>query len=117
MIRAGITGVADTLTQVQTQERQWVQRVDAGIAAIADGILTGARQRVLAQRAASGPSALAASLFIVPRDGGLIIGTAAPYAPFVEFGTARQPARPFLFPAALAARDQTRFHFAPTITG
>lgn len=33
------------------------------------------------------------------------VGTNTEYAPYVEFGTRFQPAQPYLFPAAEAARD------------
>ena len=34
------------------------------------------------------------------------VGPEAPYGPYVEFGTRKMPARPFLFPAFLMIRDK-----------
>lgn len=116
MITVDVVGQADLFSKLDRAERNLINRVDAGVAAIAEAILADARQRVLSQRQASGPSALADSLFVAPRDAGLVVGTNAGHAVFVEFGTAQQPARPFLFPAALAARDFTRFQFFSNAT-
>lgn len=39
-------------------------------------------------------------------DGGVLVGTDIPYAPFVEFGTSNMAAEPFLRPAADSAAPQ-----------
>ena len=48
---------------------------------------------------------LANSIFADPEDGGLvwIVGTPVRYAPYVELGTRRMAARPYLFPSVQRA--------------
>lgn len=69
------------------------------------------RARVVGRISRSGR--LARGIAIVPDDDGLgaYVGAVAPYAWFVEFGTARQPARPFIRPVfeSLDARLRADF--------
>lgn len=39
---------------------------------------------------------------------GAIVGTNVEYAPFVELGTSKQPAQPFLVPGLMNSRDMLR---------
>ncbi|RME64312.1 MAG: hypothetical protein D6782_08540 [Alphaproteobacteria bacterium] len=107
---AEMRGPAATVRRLAAYETALAERLNAGLQAIADGIMADARVRILRQRAAARPlpSILADSLFTAATADGVFVGAAAPHAAFVEFGTARQPARPFLLPAALAARDASR---------
>lgn len=71
------------------------------IADLADEIVVGARTRVYGNlKNPRGNSPLAESIRSVSDpEGGLRVFTDKPYARYVEFGTVRQPARPFLTPA------------------
>lgn len=61
-----------------------------------------ARVRVMEQRHPTRalPSALADSIVVETTESGAAVRATAPYAPYVEFGTRRMAARPFLAPAA-----------------
>lgn len=47
---------------------------------------------------------LQSSIRVVEGDDGVTVEATAPHAAFVEFGTLKQPARPFLAPALAACR-------------
>lgn len=70
------------------------------VSAAAD-ITRRARDNVLSNRAAplSAPSPLAESIDLRIEPGRVVVGTDVNYAPFVELGTHRQAASPFLQPA------------------
>jgi HK97 gp10 family phage protein len=95
--------------------------------AIARGLETmaaDARANVAALRdpGRSGPSLLAASI-VTEMDadgrGGVVRagGGSAPYAAFVEFGTQRTPAQPFLGPALAANEQRIRTQIAAVLNG
>lgn len=71
------------------------------LARVADNIVRSAREAVLANREAppSVPSPLAASIDKRVETNEVSVGTNVDYAPFVELGTHRQAAEPFLQPA------------------
>ena len=69
---------------------------------LAEELAEDARARVIEQRdpARALPSALADGIVVESTAAGAVVRTAVPYAPYVEFGTRRMAARPFLTPAA-----------------
>ncbi len=71
------------------------------LVSVADNIVRGAQENVLANREAppSVPSPLAASIGARVAPDKVVVGTRLEYAPFVELGTHRQAAEPFLQPA------------------
>ena len=71
------------------------------LVSVADDIVRTARESVLANRKAppSVPSPLAASIDKRVQTNEVSVGTNVDYAPFVELGTHRQAASPFLQPA------------------
>lgn len=76
-------------------------RVHAHLGELAREIREFAVRRVLDQRDADRPlpSRLANSIEIVEEGGALAVAARAPHAMFVEFGTLRMAAEPFLGPA------------------
>lgn len=90
--------------RLATAESAARSRLQDTAAAIAEE----ARARVLAQRSASaGTGSPLAESILVESDGDTVFVTAsAPHAPFVEFGTARMAAEPFLGPAFDEARRE-----------
>lgn len=73
----------------------------------ADDVAAAARARVLANRkTGGGPSPLAGSVRVrpAPSGSGRTVEATAPHARFVELGTRRMAARPFLRPALMAVR-------------
>jgi len=73
------------------------------------------RARVIGRISRSGR--LARGIALVPDDDGLgaHVGTDAPYAWFVEFGTARQPARPFIRPVFESLEPRLRADFGVAV--
>ena len=65
----------------------------------AEAIAANARARVLALKDTDGPSRLADGIRVEETEEGAMVIAGAPYAPYVEFGTRRQAAQPFLAPA------------------
>ncbi|MBK5921531.1 hypothetical protein CCR80_10870 [Rhodothalassium salexigens] len=84
--------------------------VAAVLARLSRAVARDARTRVRANRAADrpGPSPLAASIGAGPSRDPLAwtVAAGAAHAVFVEFGTARQSAEPFLSPAVEQAASQ-----------
>jgi len=96
--------------------------VEEAIARGLDRIAAGARANVAALRDPDrpGPSNLAASITTDLADNGLsgtvsAGGALAPYAPYVEFGTIRMPAQPFLGPAFAANAARIREDIAAAL--
>lgn len=110
MILAQIAGVASLMQKIETLESEIE---NAAYETILDGggqIAEEARRRVRGQRR-SGPKAespLADSIKVVGDRQGLDVRVvaSAPYARFVEFGTRKMAAQPFMLPAALYQRSQ-----------
>ena len=98
------------------------EAVGAAIARGLDAVATDSRANVAALRdpGRPGPSPLAASIetaMDLDGRGGVVRagGAGAPYAPFVEFGTQRAPAQPFLGPALAANADRIRAEIAAAL--
>lgn len=89
MIDLGMTG-DDPLAGLESDVRA---RVDDLLMAVADRIAAGARDRLPLG------SALGAAIAAEGDGDAVQVTAAAPYAAFVEFGTSRNAARPFLGPA------------------
>lgn len=87
---------------------QIVAGVSDALLGLAEEVAEDARTRVLDQRdpARPLPSALADSIQAVKDGMQAVVYTDAPYAIYVELGTRRQPARPFLGPAAERLRGR-----------
>jgi HK97 gp10 family phage protein len=85
------------------QARQVAGAVGEAMAAVllegAEAIAANARTRVLALKDDAGPSELAASIHVEEREAGAVVIADAPHAAYVEFGTRRAAAQPFLAPA------------------
>lgn len=84
-------------------ERRVRARQDATVEDLrqrAELIAADAKSRVLQNRHTDRPrpSTLANSIAAVEKADGALVQATAPYARFVEFGTARRPAEPFLGP-------------------
>lgn len=69
---------------------------------LAEELADEARTRVMEQRHLDRtlPSTLADSIIVESTENGAAVRATASYAPYVEFGTRRMAARPFLAPAA-----------------
>ncbi len=69
---------------------------------LAEELADEARTRVMEQRHPDRtlPSTLADSIIVESTENGAAVRATASYAPYVEFGTRRMAARPFLAPAA-----------------
>ncbi|MFZ5610178.1 MAG: hypothetical protein ACOY99_11290 [Pseudomonadota bacterium] len=105
MIKTALS--TDRLAQADKAYRAALAAHLAGLSRqLAEKVAMDARTNVLAGRdpARPLPSTLAESIAVIEDGAAVKVVAAAPHAGFVEFGTARQPARPFLGPAALAAR-------------
>lgn len=99
MIRISITLPARAAPERLIQRAE--ARVHAHLAELAGTIRAAAARRVLEQRDADRPlpSRLARSIETVEEDGAILVAARAPHAMFVEFGTLRMAAEPFLAPA------------------
>ncbi len=87
------------LSQLMTSYEAKLARM---IEELAQQMVISARSRVFRNlKTPKGNSPLAESIRMKKYpDGGMMVFTDKPYARFVEFGTIKQPARPFLTPAA-----------------
>jgi HK97 gp10 family phage protein len=98
-VRARIAG----LERLAPQARQMAATVGEAMTVVllegARAIAANARARVLALKDDSGPSVLAQSLRVEDTDTGAVVMADAAHAPYVEFGTRRAAAQPFLGPA------------------
>lgn len=87
-------GLSQMMTRYEAKLARMIER-------LAEQIVAGARSRVYRNlKEPTGNSPLAESIRIEnDPDGSMRIFTDKPYARYVEFGTVKQPARPFLTPA------------------
>jgi len=106
-VSAGIEGIErlkPMASQAVGRMRQVLLRV---LADGAEAIAANARARVLELRDADrrGPSDLADSIRVEADDEGARVVAEAPHAPYVEFGTRRMAAEPFLSPVMEEERE------------
>lgn len=94
----GTAAIRQALLKVAHESEQHLMRL---ITDMGNDISERAADTVLAQRQAPlfVPSALADSLTVKPRSGGVVVSADMSYAPFVELGTSRTRPAPFLGPA------------------
>ncbi|WP_321397382.1 HK97-gp10 family putative phage morphogenesis protein [Emcibacter sp.] len=86
-------GLAEARRTYEDRLMNFVENMAADIAA-------GARDRVYRnKKSADTHSPLAESIMVVQKPRGADVTTSVSYAPYVEFGTQKMPARPFLTPA------------------
>lgn len=115
MLGTRFAGTEALVRRLSTLEAAARARIETRLQETAARIVTRAAAHVLDQRdpARPLPSPLADSLGVVEGEGALFVTARAPYAAFVELGTARAAAEPFLGPAfdavtADLARDLAR---------
>lgn len=101
MITLQTTGVDALAREMDETVEATIARAVAALRGFAEEIAETARQRVLVQRDPErpGPSVLAACIDAVPHADGADVVATAPHAFFVEFGTRRMAAEPFLGPS------------------
>jgi len=103
-VRARMAG----LERLAPQVRQLVTAAGGHMKALllegAEAVAANARARVLTLKDEAGPSALAESIRVEETEDGAVVSAGVPYAPYVEFGTQRVAAQPFLTPAMEEAR-------------
>lgn len=101
MITMQTTG-ADALAREMDEAAEATIAQAAGVLrGFAEAVAETARQRVLVQRDPErpGPSVLAECIDVAPHADGADVAATAPHAFFVEFGTSRMAAEPFLGPS------------------
>ena len=93
---------ADVLVrEIDERAEATIARAVAALHGFAEAIAETARQRVLIQRDPErpGPSLLADCIDAAPHADGADVAATAPHVFFVEFGTSRMAAEPFLGPS------------------
>ena len=108
MITRTINGLPGAAAQLGAAADDLARRLSQALQQGADIVAEEARRNVARNRDPQRPlpSTLADRIAVVPEASGADVVAAAPHAPFVEFGTRRMPAEPFLHPAFLASRDR-----------
>lgn len=101
MIAPETEGVGRLAQDVDAATEATIARAVGALHRFAEEIAETARQRVLVQRDPErpGPSVLAECIDTVFHADGADVAATAPYAFFVEFGTSRMAAEPFLGPS------------------
>ncbi|MFC7048905.1 hypothetical protein [Emcibacter nanhaiensis] len=96
--------------------QDYENRLTAFVRGLATEIAAGARCRVYRNRKSENPSSpLAESIETVKQQNGYDVMASLSYAPYVEFGTSRMAAKPFLTPAAEEVK--VRFQLSPESYG
>ncbi|MCG8506703.1 MAG: hypothetical protein MI755_19005 [Sphingomonadales bacterium] len=101
MITMQTTGADALAREMDETVEVAIARAVGALHGFAEEIAETARQRVLVQRdpGRAGPSVLAECIDVAPRADGADVAATAPHAFFVEFGTSRMAAEPFLGPS------------------
>ena len=95
----GLTGVSGLLLRMATVVGSIKRRVDEEVATTALLVETEAKRRCPVDT-----GRLRSSITTERKGLTLSVGSNVKYAPFIEFGTRRMAAQPFLFPAAESQR-------------
>ena len=108
MITRTINGLPGAAVQLGAAADGLAHRLSQALLQGADIIAEEARRTVARNRDPDRPmpSTLADRIVVVRDTSGAEVVAGAPHAPFVEFGTRRMPAEPFLHPAFLVSRDR-----------
>lgn len=110
MISVQSASMASLMQKIELLESEIENAAYEAIMGGGDCIAEEARRRVRVQRRSGpkGESPLADSIELVEdrQELGVKVVALAPYARFVEFGTRRMAARPFMHPAALGVKNQ-----------
>ena len=118
MIRAKVLGQRSLAKRLKALERaQRTKLKDATAVSLAE-VREAARQNIRAQtRAATSSGALARSVKVRTDPDGLggSVGTDLPHGRFLEFGTRRMPARPWLQPAFESLKPRIRRRFQEAV--
>ncbi|WP_417319828.1 HK97-gp10 family putative phage morphogenesis protein [Emcibacter sp.] len=98
------------------RRRSYEKRLDGFVEGLAMEIAAGARHRVYRDRKSESPvSPLADSIHVARESASYEVRTSMSYAPYVEFGTSKMAARPFLTPATEEVK--VRFALSPELFG
>ncbi len=120
MIKVEIRNMPALLDRLGTLKQDLSPVLQKTIYEGSHGIVLAARKRVLMLRDPARPksSKLANSIHITEIEGdlGVTIKADAPYARYVEFGTRKMAAQPFLLPAVEQARPQWRIKIRQAIS-
>jgi HK97 gp10 family phage protein len=96
-VAANLAGIDDFRNGMATLQARVKAAIGERLRQGAEGVAEAARARV-------GEGALAESIAVEDGEDGVRVVVGASYAAFVEFGTRRAPARPFLTPALAERR-------------
>lgn len=110
--RVFVRATTDPHRSLQKRVSRAAREIEAELAVSAHAIRSSAQTHLddATRRPISRTGTLAASLYVVQRAGQLVahVGTALAYGAYLEFGTRRMPAYPWLRPAVMLHRAGLR---------